>query len=256
LADPAIAQGAATVNIGQVPMANFRDNVGYASVFGLLVRYHLEDSTHGARSLFENSTFWNNTIGVGLHYVHNTVVRNLTVVHGQDVPSFAGIQTNLASGNIEYDNLTVAGYLNGIELPRWGNNVVKAGSFRNVNDIVIATAAVRERSILLSGFTDQPRIELWQDLSPIGRHSVAIHLVRDAIILNPGSDTEQQLYFPGQRPDSVLFPVARSDTPAEYIGLTSQQLLDQFGVALGGMLAPTDVFTVPLVKGGLVVPKV
>jgi hypothetical protein len=60
-------------------MTNFSGNAGYASAVGLLVRYHLQSATHGQLSLFQNSKFWNNPLGVGLHYAQNSVLRNLTI---------------------------------------------------------------------------------------------------------------------------------------------------------------------------------
>ena len=60
-----------------MPVTNFRDNAGYASAVGLLMRYHLQGSPHGSAASFENSQFWNNPLGVGLHYAQNSVLRNL-----------------------------------------------------------------------------------------------------------------------------------------------------------------------------------
>jgi hypothetical protein len=256
LADPSIAGGASTIAVGQVPMTEFRDNVGYASSVGLLIRYHLEDSTHGKQSVFENSTFWNNTVGVALHYAQNTVLRNLNVISTQNPRSAVGIEQNLLTGSIEYDHLTVIGYRTGIDLPRWGSNVVRGGTFfDNGSDIAISSAAMRERSVLLTDFASQPRIWMWEDLRPISQGVVGFYLVRDEIVLNFGSIANQQLYYLGQRPDAVPFPTFRADIPAFYVGLSNQQLWDELGVALGDAIAPSDTFTVPFINGGTVAPK-
>jgi Ca2+-binding RTX toxin-like protein len=256
LADPSIANGAATISVGLVPMRAFKDNVGYASSAGLLVRYHLEDSMHGARSVFENSAFWNNTTGVALHYAQNVVLRNVTAITGQMPRPAIGIEQNLLTGNVEYDHLTVSGYVTGVDLPRWGNNVVRGGTFsNNDSDITISSAALRERSVLLTDFTSQPKILMWEDLRPISQGTAAFFFVRDAVVLNYGSIVNQQLYYLGQRPTTVLFPTPREDVPAEYVGLTNQQLLNQFGIALGGELMPSNTFSVPYITGGRVAPR-
>jgi hypothetical protein len=255
LPNPAIAGGAATIGVGQVPVANFRDNTGYASATGLLVRYHLEDSTHGERSLFENSTFWNNTVGVALHYAQNTVLRNLSVISGQNARPEIGIDQNLLTGNIEYDHLMVLGYRTGIDLPRWGTNVVRGGTFANESDLRISSAAMRERMLLLTDFTTEPKIWMWEDLRPISQGYVTFLVVRDAIVLNYGAIDYQKLYYLGQQANAVLFPTARDDVPAEYIGLTSQQLWDRYNMVLGGSIAPNNTFAVPFISGGTVAPK-
>ena len=255
LPDPSIAGGAARINVGQVPIANFRENIGYGSAVGLLVRYHLEDATHGQRSLFEASTFWNNTVGVALHYAQNTVLRNLTVVSGENQPPAVGVEQNLLTGNIEYDHLTVMGYRIGIDVPRWGSNVVRGGTFANGNDIFISSAAMRPRNLVLTDFTSEPNIWMWEDLRPISQGYLIYLTVPDQVVLNYGSIAYQQLYFSAQQPHVVLFPTAREDVPPEYIGLTNQQLWDRYRVALGGGLAPRNTFAVPFLAGGTVAPR-
>jgi hypothetical protein len=43
--------------------------------------------------------------------------------------------------------------------------------------------------------------------------------------------------------------VWRYDVPAEYVGLTNQELWDQYNVALGGAVAPPFTYTVPYING-------
>ena len=50
LTNPAIANGAPTIDIGLVPVTNFSGNVGYASAVGLLVRYHLQVPPTGSQA--------------------------------------------------------------------------------------------------------------------------------------------------------------------------------------------------------------
>jgi hypothetical protein len=255
LVDPSIAGGDPTISVGQVPMRAFKDNIGYASAYGLMVRYHLEDSTHGARSLFESSSFWNNHVGVGLHYTQNTVLRNLSAITAQNPKPAVGVEQNLIAGNIEYDHLTVMGYATGIDMPRWGNNVVRGGTFNNNNsDITIPSAALRQRTMLLTDFTSQPKIAMWEDLRPISGGTANYFFVPDSVVLNYGSISNQRLYFLGQSPSFVPFPTPRADVPAQYVGLSNQQLMNQFGVALGGELMPGNTFTVPFITGGKVAP--
>jgi hypothetical protein len=257
LSNPAIAGGAASIPVGQVPITNFRDNVGYASEVGLTVRYHLEKSTHGQQSIVENSKFWNNSIGVMLHYVEYTVLRNLTVMREQNNEYTAGVTQDGITGNITYENINVSRYYIGIELPRWGNNVVNGGNFsENTHDIFIWNALFYQRTITLTGFTSHPRITLLNDLSPIAKAYADSYLVGDRIILNFGPYFQRQLFFENQLPTAVPFPVARADVPSQYVGLSNLQLWIQYGVAVGGGVAPAGATAVPLIVDGLIGPSV
>jgi Ca2+-binding RTX toxin-like protein len=253
LTNPAIAGGASSIAVGHVPITNFRDNVGYASGVGLTVRYHLEDSTHGQQSLIENSKFWNNSIGVKVHYVEHTVLRNLFVTRAQNDEYTAGVAQDGVTGNITYENLSVSGYYEGLQLPRWGNNIVRGGSFsNNTYDITLWTAIFYNRTVLFTGFTSMPRITLMEDLKPIKNTAVDTYFVHDTLILNSGPYINREIFFTGHQANAIPFPVARPDIPAAYVGLTNQQLRDWYGVALGGKVAPNNTFTVPFITGGVV----
>ena len=255
LVSPSIANGAPSISVGLVPMRAFKGNVGYASAIGLMVRYHLEDSTHGVRSQFESSIFWNNHVGVALHYAQNSVLRNLMVISSQNPRPAVGIEQNLLTGNIEYDHLTVIGYATGIDMPRWGVNVVRGGTFFNNSDITIPSAALRQRTILLTDFTSEPKISMWEDLRQISGGTAEFFFVPDWVMLNYGAISYQRLYFSGQHPGFVPFPTPRADVPAKYIGLSNQQLMNHFGLAIGDALMPGNTFTAPFITGGRVAPN-
>jgi hypothetical protein len=253
LSDQSIAGGAPTIDAGQVPVTNFRNNTGYASAVGLLIRYHLRNSTHGETSLFENSQFWNNTLGVGLHYTQNVVLRNLQITRVPDEQRTFGVTADLIESNITYDNLSVKGYYIGIETPRWGTNVVRGGSFvNNEHDIFIPTAAWHDRSILITGLTGTPRITLADDVRPIPDNYASIYFVRDSVILDFGPFSNQQVYYWRQQADAVPFPEAREDVSPEYVGKTNQELWDYYGVALSGEIAPEATYALPNLLGALI----
>src|SRR5262249_10088125 len=51
----------------------------------------------------------------------------------------------------------------------------------------------------------------------------------------------RQLYYANQAANYVPFPVGtHRPVPAAFIGLTNQQLWDQFGLAMGGAVAPAN----------------
>ena len=93
------------------------------------------------------------------------MLRNLTITRIPDGTHTYGVDADIIESNIVYENLTVVGYHTGIEMPRWGNNVVKGGTFNNTDhDILIPTAAWRDRTVLITGLTGTPRITLLDDV--------------------------------------------------------------------------------------------
>jgi Ca2+-binding RTX toxin-like protein len=253
LDDPSIAKGAPTIDVGQVPVVNFRDNIGYSSFRGLLARYHLENSTHGKASLFENSQFWNNTVGFVTYFAQNIVFRNIQVIRTPDGKHWPGVESHIVDGNITYDNLAVIGYHIGIIMPRWGNNVVRGGVFQNAyHDLYIPTAVWYDRTLLLTGLTGTPKINLVDDVAPIPNNSAELFFIHDSVILDFGPFGYQQAFYSRQQANSIPFPVARPDVPAAYVGLTNQQLWDHFGKALSGQIAPSDTFSVANIVGAVI----
>ena len=253
LDDPSIAGGQPTIDVGLVPVTNFRDNVGYSSYMGLLIRYHLQESPHSQRSRFENSKFWNNTVGVGLHYTQNLILRNLEVLRIPNGQHTYGIESDIQEANVLYENITVTGYHTGIEMPRWGQNEVRGGTFNNTDhDILIPTAAWRDRTVLVTGLTGTPRVTLLDDVRQLPDNNNFLFFVNDQVILNFGPLQSQRVYFWRQQAQAIPFPEARPDIPPQYVGLTNQQLWNQFGKALSGAIAPADVYTLPYIQGGLI----
>jgi hypothetical protein len=135
--------------------------------------------------------------------------------------------------------------------------VVNGGNFsENTHDIFIWNALFYQRTITLTGFTSHPRITLLNDLSPIAKAYADSYLVGDTIILNFGPYFQRQLFFENQLPTAVPFPVARADVPSQYVGLSNLQLWIQYGVAVGGGVAPAGATAVPLIVDGLIGPSV
>jgi hypothetical protein len=250
LPDPSIANGQPTIPVGLVPVRLFSGNVGYASHTGLQVRYHLENATHGARSIFQDSKFWNNSLGVDLPYAQNSSLRNLSILNGLPTKPTVGIRANMVTRNINYENLTITNHNTAIELPYRSQVLVNGGTFVNNNqDIVLFSAAVENRNVLITGLTGQPKIQTVYYTYPIYNNTAEAYFVNDVTILNFGPFVNQRLYGLMQHADAVPFPVPRYDLPSDYVGLTNQELWDQYNVALGGAVAPPVTYTVPYING-------
>lgn len=94
----------------------------------------------------------------------------------------------------------------------------------------------------------------------------AYFLLPDDITLNFGPFSNSKLYFEEQRPDFVPVPTAEllrplryeADqlfpervTPNKFLGLTNQQMLDQFGMTFGGGFIPANAQTHAMITGGV-----
>jgi hypothetical protein len=256
LVNPSIAGGAPTIANDLVPVRQFTNNIGYASHLGLTVRYQLQNATAGQISLFENSSFWNNNLGIDLPYSQNLNLRNLKVINGQVTKPDVGIGSNNSTKNITYDNITVSGYNRGIYLGRRGYAIINGGTFTNNNtDILISDAAIDDRNVLITGNLVQPKIQMLLDVYPISGYLATVYFVNDLVTLNYGSFVNQRLYNAMQAASAIPFTAPRSDIPSQYVGLTNQQLRDLYGVSLGGSIVPSNAVTVPNITG-LLVPKV
>jgi hypothetical protein len=195
-------------------------------------------------------------LGIDLPYAQNLVLRNLKVTSGQVTKPDLGIGMNNTTKNITYDNLTVSGYNKGIQLARRGYSIVNGGTFTNNNqDIVIVSAAIENRSVSITGNLVQPKIQTVFDAYQISGYSATAFFVNDDVRLNYGSFVNQRLYNTMQQANAIPFPTSRTDLPAQYVGLTNQQLWNLYGVALGGAIAPNTAVTVPNITG-LVAPAV
>jgi hypothetical protein len=251
LADPSIAKGATLIPVGYVPVREFSGNVGYASGMGLRVWYHLWNSPLGVSSVFDNSTFWNNTEGSSLTYAQNITFRNITVF--SDSAQDLGIETGyVISDNMVFDNIHVSGYVTGLALPRRGTTVVTGGTFNNIgSDIKLYTADGSDRFLTISGVPATTKIIIVFDTDPTFGQSASAtnYLVNDIILLNFGPFVNQRLYGLIQQANAVPFPVPRDDVPDYLVGLTTQQMWDRYKVAVGGAVAPGNAVTTPFIQG-------
>jgi hypothetical protein len=261
LTNPAIANGATSIDVSFVPIKQFENNIGYASGVGLNIRYNLLEATHGDQSILKNSIFWNNDWGIDLPYTQHAVLQNVQVLHSLDEIPMVGIGSNAVTSDITYNNLTVSGYHWGIVMPSAGTSAVNGGYFNNQEDFIVNLPVKQNRTINFNGPItfgntaggDQLMISMRSSFDPLaGWTSYALY--RDQVYLNFGPFAGQQVYYALQAATAIPFPMLVGDIPSQYVGLTNQQLWDQYGVALGGAIAPVTAVAVPGVRG-LVGPR-
>lgn len=263
LADPSIANGADSILTDDVPILQFSGNIGYASKVGVSIWYNQRNASHNAVSVIEHSSFWNNTTGAEVPYARNIILSNLIVKKDFASLGNIGVNSNAVSKNIIYDNLYVSGYHIGIEAAKRGYSIINGGAFETRIGVTVRPAAETGRTVIVSGnFTMMPlasgvlgnytqldvSVRFEDDAFKVGWG--IDHLFYDSkVFLNYGLFGNRQLYSPMQVRTAVPFPVAEPQIPAEYVGKTTGQLRNQYGLTLYGELAPDGVLTIPTLGG-------
>lgn len=263
LPDPSIAQGADTLLADFVPVRDFHGNIGYAASVGLTVEYNLLDATHLTQSVFQDSTFWNNETGVDLLYSQQIILRDLKIIHDtNESRGEIGVGNNGVTNNVIYDNLTVDGYFVGIDVARRGASIVNGGLFAARIAFLIRPPTEEDRLVLIQGpieFRELPpglaapgltEVYMRFEEFPLSHIPGIDHLFyNNSVILNHGPYTSRKLYFSEQAPSAIPFPSASAEVPDEYVGLTALQIMNTYGLSLGGELAPPNAVSDPSIVG-------
>ena len=237
-----------TIEVTNVPLRQFENNLAFASTVGLELRY----SSPIAPSVIDNFTAFDVDEGIATLYTSNTIFRNVTLIGDVNHPSGTGFRTTDVTNDIVFDHVIVEGWEIGIDAPIQGPATVIGGDFNDVvgieirpavrsNDLVdisganfesLTSAALAGRQQLDVDAVDQ---YLSDDLTQLYDHGD----VRPAAITLDG----EQLYFPEQAADYVPFQSGMtngSPIPNEFLDKTNAQLFEEYGLAIGGFVAPVD----------------
>ncbi len=261
LVDPSISNGASQIPTDFVPIKEFSGNLGYASQVGLSIWYNLRDATHNQQSVFENSTFWGNATGAEVPYSQNIVLRNLNILHGLAPRAELAVRTNAISTDITYDNLNIRGYYLGVQAAARGYTVVNGGTFASKIGVLVLPGSNPNRSVLVQGaftmfpvsseiFGSNPQQDVSIDFRLIPIHGTIDHaFYMSSVLLNYGPYQNRRLYSLAQKADAIPFPMPQQYLPNQYVGLTTQQLKNQFGLTILGEIAPSDTTIVSSLNG-------
>jgi hypothetical protein len=275
LSNPAWANGQKDIPVSSVPIWDFNGNVAYASGDGLDVWYNLYLVGNAQlESVVQNFSTWGlNGNGVQLNYSGQLTLQNVWALGNLQKPvASAGITgNNNYFLDITYNNVRVEGWAIGIEAPgRGAHNVINGGYFNNIKNIdIVAESPIQstDRVItiqgnpqfgVLPGGVQQFNVYLEpQTLRPL-RQDISLLFRPEHDLLNSVTFNGKQLYFLEQAANFVPFPVgtAASYIPAALIGLTNQQLWQQYGLAINGAVAPPDAVAVAGIHGLLGSPAV
>jgi G8 domain/Cadherin domain/Bacterial Ig domain/K319L-like, PKD domain/PKD domain len=262
LDDPSIANGSPTIGI-DAPRLDFDGNTAYGAKRAAYT-YHL-----GGPKL---KTTWYNLTGwqiyhTGMEYRYSwDYTENLRLFKRVgDVKKYGIFVSN--NGSARHTNAEVRGFEIGIRAPLQGDAFIVGGVLQNLNNIEVDIAGRRNLSIIdvefqaMPGYEDQT-VDIKMGEGPGGSETVQKGTVRkpynaDVIWLDDGQGAITRIWHVEQARDYVPYPEPGFDTnerpakaiPEEWVGLTNQQLWDQYGQAALGELAPADVFSVPGING-------
>lgn len=259
LADPTWAKGQMMVAVGDVPLRVFQNNIAFGVGDGLETWFSLLNVRDSRRTVIENFSAWStNGSGVFTPYTNQITFKNVQLMNNLNHPWGTGFGRNDVTRSAEYDDVIVQGFETGINVPVNGNNVIQGGTFNDFKGIVIQTSNDRGRTVDFFDSAADPMV--FQTLSPTvlnSRSQYDVFLQYQIIamdqditkLFNPDivrmgtiRHNGMQLYYLEQASTRIPFPVGQTPpyVPAAFVGLTNQQLFDQFGLALGGIVAPPD----------------
>lgn len=252
LTDPSIANGRTSISVGELPLREFKNNEAYGNETGVATRFHKLGNSHEELSVIEDLRLWNNRRGLHLPYTNRVVVRNVEVIGTPDRPLGNGVTRNGVTRNVTYENITVEGYEYGIQIPNRGENTIVSGRLNNIRNIVVETAR-RERVVNIYDAVEFETPENLRGKTPydvmlrtrIEEHNDSFeHIFYDDQILLHGESGVRRLYFHEQAADFVPFPELRDFVMEEHVGKSNQQLEAEFGLSLGGEIAPRQAVSI------------
>lgn len=268
LRDPTLTD-AETLSIQNVP-GLLEGAVVFGSRSGIETKFHLLGARHSGRTVVKDVVTVNTRDAFRMNYTNQLTVQD-SVFLGR-LSGFLGggwraMKRNDVTRNIVFDNISLLGWHQGINIPVNGINRVIDGQFQNVKDIVVSTTNDDNRLVEISGnpeFADldpsqlkHPKRDIQYDRHRIylvtrfnPKHRVIYKLFyRDIIRLGTIEYANKQLFYHAQAQDFVPFPAgeAADYVPLEFIDRTNGELWAQYGLSIGDAIAPADAILDPTI---------
>jgi hypothetical protein len=290
LADPTWAGTKATVAVGDVPLRQFQGNIAFGSGDAFESWFSLLNVKDGRQSVMEDFKAWNLSSGTGLFdpYTNQMVFKNVTVTGNLKSPGGTAFARNSVTRNLTFDHVNVQGFNIGIDAPVNGSNAVIGGTFNNLKNIDISTTNSLDRVVNIHdagpgdpvSFVDNltykdstgvhPRtqwdIYLHTNFNPKD-NDITTNFNPDVIRIGLVSINGAQVYYRQQAANFTPFPstdhgtdpnfgpLAAPFVPAELLDRTNADLFAQYGLAIGGIVAPANaVDGTPQRVNGLIGP--
>jgi len=252
---------------GDVPLKQFSNNVSFANHDGFESWFSLLDVKDPRVTDIIDSlkVYESSNDGVFTPYSHNVVFNNVVLLGNVNNPISYGFFGNGVTANVTYNHVDVRGFSIGINAPGAGTNFIVSGTFQDVQAIYISTAVGRDRVVHIAdgpvtgdkvtfldlspgalGNNTQFDIYLQSNFKPEG-HDITTLFNPDVITLGTVDFKGQQLYYDEQAANFVPFPAATAQSyiPAALEDMTNSKIFNTYGLAIGGIVAPSDAITNP-----------
>jgi hypothetical protein len=239
----------------------FSRNMAANSRQGLEVWHTNEISDHNLQSVVEDCVFWEmRSAGITITYGVNTVVRNAILLGADPIACreeaclySTGITHEGTTRNLVIENAHVAGFLNGIWVPSRGTTQISGSHFDNRFNILFHPPHQPGRKTIVADNTFARHENGGEDYhfvqTPQLFHGdVSMLFERDSLIVEDDRFPGKTVYRRNQHPAAI--PFRESGIP-ELDGKTAEQISREYGLAIGGVLAPGDAEAIPGI-GGLV----
>jgi PKD repeat protein len=267
LKDPSIANGASTVHVGS-PSLDFDGNTTYAAQRGAYT-WHLTSGDPRIPTVWKNLTAWQiHKDGMKFDYSSDATLNlRLFRIIGSVGKNGIAIRNH---GPHDHTNPEIRGFNIGIRAGLAGENTITGGILQNKSNLQVDIAGDNRRvTVIGTQFLKLPGYEndtrhVITGKGPGQAKFNSDGTVRapedaDSITFDDGFGNTARVWDTIQARDAIPYPEpgedpnsrSGNDVPSEYVGLTNQQLWDQFGVASLGELAPVEA-TAHLEVDGLV----
>ena len=254
--------------VGDVPLKQFKGNVAFGAEDGFESWFTLLEANHQSRSVIEDFSVrsTNGSAAIFTPYTNQMTFKNVTEIGNVANPGGIGFNRNTVTRNIIYDHVAVVGYGVGIDAPVNGSNRIVGGTFNNLKNIVIMTANSRDRVVNIDDaspsdpihFIDNLTQTVYGVVTPRVQYDVFLQanfnprdndltrlFNRDVVRMGTVMHNGQQLYYFEQGANFIPFNSSSPGgvaawVPAALRDKTNQQIFDQFGLAIGGIVAPAS----------------
>jgi hypothetical protein len=231
------------------PLTGFQNNLAESCDYGAFLRYETDGGVIDGLAAHDCIT------GYKQQYCKDITLEN-SQLYGSSFSDYGIFLAVESAQGFVARNDNVSGFPVGIRFAADYDQSLIGGVWDNVHNIEIPTSIASGRRITISSPTfahsaDPNHYDIyWVELfSDVFTRDINAFFGPDTVLYN-----NNQLFAPWQAANYVPFPDQRSRSPllpSFLIGMTNQQLLSSYGLAIGGVVAPGSLTGGPVTNGSI-----
>lgn len=250
IADPAmramVPAGITHILPGGIPF-RAENNTAVAASQGFATLYQREIAWIKTPSQIVDYKAYNVRSAMTGTYTFHTDVHNMWAENPTVQLNTSGYSPDEVTSQTRFYTPHIVNFALGIAAPSKFANVIDGGYLNNVIDIRATPNSYHPstldiRDVVFGQLGTVPPGAAQYDLYMWGRYTFQDY-APNAKRFNPAQVVTlngQRVYLKEQAASYVPFPDTKGNPPAEWVGLTNQQLKDQFGLEYAGAVAPAD----------------